>query len=255
MRHETVFEVAFRAGGDAAHATDAVRVTHKVGVGHIDVHRACAGALSALSALLRIAPDAEDAQHAEESLARASGAEIVAEGAIDEKGEQQEKENDAAGQSKQLSVPHHGKVPGPLQQPDDDSHRQQQVEDVAAQLQVALDALWHSQPGQVQQPSQLRHPVLRCTQLADPPAEEYAEQQNAGQHPLAHVFRVRGETEHQPRHEENLYAESQNLNFAPFCSHIFILSLLLLRINLFCKIALFFQKVAMCTTRMICGEK
>ena len=196
---------------------------HEIGVGHVDIHGAGACAGTALSALLRIALDAEDAQHAEETLAGAAGAEVVAERSVDEEPEQKEEEDDARGNAQQVAVPHHGKVFRPLQQPDGDAHGQCQIEPVPEQLQVALDALGHTHARQVQQPPQLRHPVLRGSQLAHPAAEEYAQQQNGGQHPLAHVFAVRREAENQPGHEHGLYQKSQNLNFAPFLAHVAIL--------------------------------
>ena len=65
-------------------AADAVRVAHEIGVGNIDVHGTGAGALAALFALLSAAANAEDAQYAEEAHAGAAGAEIVAEGTVDE---------------------------------------------------------------------------------------------------------------------------------------------------------------------------
>lgn len=223
--HEAVFEVAFRAGGNAVHAADAVRVAHEVGVGYINVHGAGAGALTALLALGGIALDAEDAQHAEQPHASAAGAEIVAERAVNKEPQQQEEDDDATGQGEQLSVPHHGIVSGALQQPDDHAHGEEQVKGIAAQLQVALDAFRYLQAGQVEQTPELCHPVLGCSQLADPPAEEDSQQKHGGQHPLAYVFRVRGEAENQSGHEDGLYTESQNLNFAPFFSHGYILAL------------------------------
>lgn len=100
----------FRAGGDAAETTDAVRVTHEIGVGHIDIHGTVAGACAALHAFLCVAPDAEDTQHAEEPLSGAAGAEVVAERTVDEEPEQQEEDDDAAGCREQVTVPHHGEV-------------------------------------------------------------------------------------------------------------------------------------------------
>lgn len=111
----------------------------------------------------------------------------------------------------------------PLEQPDADAHGQGEVEAIAEQLQIALDALRHAYARHVQEPPQLGHPVLRCSQLAYPAAEEYTQQQNGGQHPLAHVLAVRGETENQPGHEHGLYQKAQNLNFALFLTHVAIL--------------------------------
>lgn len=207
--HESVFQIAFRAGGNAVQAADAVRVAHKIGVGHVDVHGADSGALAALSALLCVALDAEDAQHTEQALAGASGAEVIAERAVDKQGEQQEEDDDATGCREQMPMPEHGKVLRPLQQVYGDAYGQQQVDDIAAQLQVALDALWHTQTRQLEQSPQPGHPVLRCSQLAYPPAEEYTCHQDAGQQPLAHFFRIRREAVDEPQHENELDKSSE----------------------------------------------
>lgn len=213
----------FRAGGDAAEAAYAVRVTHKLRVCHVDVHGAVAGAVAALAALLRVAADAEDSQHAEEPLAGAAGAEVVAERPVDEETEQQEEDDDATRRGQQVPVPHHGKVLRPLQQPDGEPQGQCQVEAVAQHLQVALDALRHAHARQVEQAPQLRHPILRSAQLAHPAAEEDSQQQNGGQHPLAHIFGIWCETENQTCHEYSLHQKSKNLDFAPFLAHVPIL--------------------------------
>lgn len=198
-------------------------MTYEIGVRHVYVHGTGAGAGAALLALLCVSLDAEDAQHAEETLAGTAGAEVVAERTVDEKREHQEEDDDTRGDGEQVAVPHHSKVLRSLEQPDGDAHGQRQVEAIAEQLQVALDALWHTHAWQVQEPSQFRHPILRSSQLANPATEEHTQQQNGGQHPLAHVFAVRGKTENQPCHEHGLYQKAQYLDFASFLAHAAIL--------------------------------
>ena len=147
--HAPIFQITFRAGGNAFHAADAVRVTHEIGVGYIDVHGAGLAALAALLALLGIALDAEDAQHAEEPHARAAGAEIVAERTIKKQGDEQEEEDDTRGYGQEITPHQHAEIVRPFQQDYGDAHGRCQVKGVAQQLQIALGALRHALAWQV----------------------------------------------------------------------------------------------------------
>ena len=113
--HEAVFQEAFGAGGDAAEAADAVRVAYEIGVGYIDVHGAGAGAVATLLTLLGIAADAEDAQNAEEPHTGATGAEIIAEGSIDEERDEEEEDDDACGDGEPMAAHEGRKILGPLE--------------------------------------------------------------------------------------------------------------------------------------------
>lgn len=226
--HQPVLQVALRAGGDALHAADAVRVAHKIRAGHVDVHRAVAGALAALPALLGIALDAEDAQHAEQTIASTAGAEIVAERAVEEQRDEQERDDEPRAHRQDMSSHQHVEVVRPLQQSKGDAHGRYQVEGIAQQLQVALCSRGHTQARQVQQTTQSAHPLLRRTEGADPAAEEYTCQQGGRQQPAAHLPRLRHETQEDSRHEKYLYQKSDYLEKFCFFLHVPILHLFLL---------------------------
>ena len=240
--HEAVFQKAFRAGGDAAEAADAVRVAYKISVGYIDVHGAGPGAVTALSALLGIAADSEDAQHTEESHAGAACAEIIAEGTIDEERDKEEEDDDASGNAESLAVHEGGEILRPLEQGDGDTHGESQVQRIAGELEVALGSLRDSQLWQVEQSPEFRHPVLRSTEGTDPAAEEDAGQQNGGQQLGAHDSGAGDEaqTENKTCHEDQLHQEAQNLNFTPFFAHESILWTDFSKINTKWRDALFF---------------
>ena len=176
-------------------------MSHKIGVRHIDVHGAGAGALAALFALRRVAPDAQDAQHAEQAHARAACAEIVAERSVEEQPDNQEQDDETRGRRQEAAVHQSREIVRPFQQLESDAHGQLQVEGIAQQLQVALCPRGHAQARQVQQPPEPGHPVLCRAEGTHPAAEEHTRQQHRGQQPLAHVLRARGETENQSGHE------------------------------------------------------
>lgn len=200
-------------------------MAYKIGVGNIDIHGAGAGALSALPALLRITPDAEDAEHAEEPHARAAGAEIVAEGAVDEKRNDEEEDDDTRGDGDPIAAHEQGEISWSLKQGDADPHGEKQVETIAGQLQVTLRRLWYTQPGKMEKAAEFCHPFLCCAEGADPSAEEDTDQQDGGQQHGVYFLGCGNEvqTQYEAAHENQLYDESQNLNFVKFLMHVPIL--------------------------------
>lgn len=84
-RAVSIAECCFAASSDTGKTTDAVGVAHKIGARYIDVHRAGACALSALATACCIFAYTEDAHNTPQPLACASCAEVVAEGPVDEK--------------------------------------------------------------------------------------------------------------------------------------------------------------------------
>ena len=217
-------------------------MAYKIGVGYIDVHGAGAGAVAALFALFGIAADSEDAQHAEEPHAGAACAEIIAEGAIDEERDKEEEDDDASGNAESLAVHEGGEILRPLEQGDGDTHGEGKVQCIAGELEVALGSLRDSQLWQVEQSPEFRHPVLCCSEGADPAAEEDAGQQNGGQQLGAHDSGAGDEaqTENKTCHEDQLHQEAQNLNFTPFFAHESILWTDFSKINTKWRDALFF---------------
>ncbi len=153
----------FSAGGDAGEAADAVGMAHKIGVGYINVHGAGLAALPAAPAAGCILADAEKSQHTPQPLSCAPGAEIVAEGAVDEQGGKQKDSHDCGCDAEQLPMQHARKLIGTFEQREADTQCQQKVKHVAADLQIALHTLRHTQARQMQLAPQPSAPILRRT--------------------------------------------------------------------------------------------
>ena len=130
----------------------------------------------------------------------------------------------------------------PLGLGDGDAHGREQVEDTAGLLQVALHGLQYSQLRQVGESPEFCHPVLRGAEGADPSAEEDIRQQNGGQQPGAHILGAGDEAqiENETGHEDELYKETQNLNFVKFLLQVSVFLPDFSEINQKLKFALFF---------------
>ena len=92
--HDGVREAVLGACGKAAHATNTVGVAHKAGISHIDVHGASLVAQFAVAAVGGITANTNDAQHTPQTSSCATGAEVVAERAVEEQTNDDEAEQD-----------------------------------------------------------------------------------------------------------------------------------------------------------------
>ncbi len=184
-RHEIVGKSVFTAGGDAGHTAYAVRVPHELSSGHIDVHGAGTRALPTAATFGSVAPYAENTQHAPEPLPCASGAEVVAERALYEQAAQQKNPHDSRGRREQFPVYKFAEIVRPFEQcKAEPPSGQQKIENIAAQLEVALQPARYLHLRQTQRTSQLPYPVLRGTQRANPAAEKYTHYQCRRKHPV-----------------------------------------------------------------------
>ena len=85
--HKPVVQALSAAGCYARHAAYAVGGAHELRFGYGDIHGAGARALTAVTAFVGGSLNAEDTQHTPEPSASTTGAEVIAEGALKEHGD------------------------------------------------------------------------------------------------------------------------------------------------------------------------
>ena len=137
---------ALRTSGQTGHAADAIRVAYKIRISHINVHRAGFGTKFAVDAGGRVAANADNAHHAPQATFGTTGADIVAERAVEEHTEKhKDDKHDQSCNTKLISPHEFTEVFGALQYAECNAQGQQEVEHISGQLQITLDAVWYAQ--------------------------------------------------------------------------------------------------------------
>ena len=218
--HVLIGNAGLRAGGYAGHAADAVRVTHEIRVGHIDVHRAGLGAEIAVNAALRIAAYADDSQNAQQTTLGATGAGVVAERTVEEHtNHHRNDEYNQRGRGYFLALHQRAEAARAVQRGNGESQRADEVQNVPAQLQVSLYTLRHAQLRQVQQTPQLIGQILYRAQRTYPTTGQDAQQKNTVRQPPGNVFAA-AQSIDKSCHQCKLYEKSNRLYPFAFVAHV-----------------------------------
>ena len=137
---------ALRTSRKTRHATNAIRVAYKIRISHINVHRAGFGTKLAVDAGGRVAANPDNAHHAPQATSGTTGADIVAERAIEEHTEKnKDDKHDQSSHTKHISPHEFAEVLGTLQYAECNAQGQQEVEHISGQLQITLDAVGYAQ--------------------------------------------------------------------------------------------------------------